>query len=122
QAGDVILLVADTVYDTVCGALGALRSHLGKKLNLIDHSLYNFLWVTDFPLLQYDAEAKRYVACHHPFTSPSPEDEGKLLAGQDLGSIRAAAYDLVLNGFEVAGGSIRIFRQEVQQAMFRALG
>jgi aspartyl-tRNA synthetase len=122
QAGDLILLVADTNYDTVCASLGTLRNHLGAKLNLIDHSLYNFLWVTDFPLLQYDADAKRWAACHHPFTSPTPEDEKKLLEGKDLGSIKAAAYDLVLNGYEVAGGSIRIFRQEVQQAMFRALG
>lgn len=122
QPGDLLLLVADTNFDTVCGSLGTLRSHLGKKLGLIDHSLFNFLWVTDFPLLQYDAEAKRYAACHHPFTSPVPEDEKKLLAGEDLASLRAAAYDLVLNGYEVAGGSIRIFRQEVQQAMFKALG
>jgi aspartyl-tRNA synthetase len=114
--------VADTNYDTVCASLGALRNHLGNKLNLIDHSLYNFLWVTDFPLLQYDAEGKRWAACHHPFTTPTPQDEQKLLEGKDLGSIKAAAYDLVLNGYEVAGGSIRIFRQEVQQAMFRALG
>jgi aspartyl-tRNA synthetase len=122
QAGDLLLLVADTNYDTMCAALGNLRNHLGRKLELIDESLYNFLWVTDFPLLQYDADSKRYVACHHPFTSPTPEDEKKLLEGTDLAKLRAAAYDLVLNGFEVAGGSIRIFRQEVQSAMFRALG
>jgi aspartyl-tRNA synthetase len=91
-------------------------------LNLIDESLFNFLWVTDFPLLQYDPDAKRFAACHHPFTSPTPEDEKKLLAGEDLAHLKAAAYDLVLNGYEVAGGSIRIFRQEVQSAMFRALG
>ena len=122
QAGDLILLVADANYDTMCASLGNLRTHLGKKLELIDESLFNFLWVTDFPLLQYDPEAKRFGACHHPFTSPSPADEKKLIAGEDLANLRAAAYDLVLNGFEVAGGSIRIFRQEVQQAMFRALG
>jgi aspartyl-tRNA synthetase len=120
--GDLVLFVADTSFDGMCAALGNLRSHLGKILGLIDESLYNFLWVTDFPLLQYDPDSKRYVACHHPFTSPTPEDEKKLLAGQDLAHLRAAAYDLVLNGYEVAGGSIRIFRQEVQQAMFRALG
>jgi len=122
RAGDLLLLVADTAYNTMCAGLGALRNHLGKKLELIDASLYNFLWVTDFPLLEYDPDQKRYGACHHPFTSPSPQDEAKLLAGEDLGNLRAAAYDLVLNGFEVAGGSIRIFRQEVQKAMFRALG
>lgn len=122
QSGDLVLLVADTSFDTMCAALGNIRTHLGKTLELIDESLFNFLWVTDFPLLQYDADAKRYAACHHPFTSPSPADEKKLLEGQDLANLRAAAYDLVLNGFEVAGGSIRIFRQEVQQAMFRAMG
>ncbi|MGZ3684778.1 MAG: aspartate--tRNA ligase [Bdellovibrionota bacterium] len=120
--GDLLLLVADTSFDGMCAALGNLRTHLAKKLGLIDESLYNFLWVTDFPLLQYDPDSKRYVACHHPFTSPTPEDEKKLLAGEDLAHLRAAAYDLVLNGYEVAGGSIRIFRQEVQSAMFRALG
>lgn len=122
RPGDLVLLVADTNYDTMCASLGGLRNHLGKLLGLIDESLYNFLWVTDFPLLQYDPDSKRYVACHHPFTSPTPADENKLISGQDLAQLRAAAYDLVLNGFEVAGGSIRIFRQEVQQAMFRALG
>lgn len=120
--GDLVLLVADTSYDTMCAALGNLRTHLAKKLNLIDEGLFNFLWVTDFPLLQYDPDSKRYVACHHPFTSPTPEDEKKLLAGEDLANLKAAAYDLVLNGYEVAGGSIRIFRQEVQSAMFKALG
>lgn len=122
QSGDLLLFVADTNFDTMCAALGNLRTHLAKKLGLIDESLFNFIWVTDFPLLQYDPEGKRFVACHHPFTSPTPEDEHKLLAGEDLAKINAAAYDLVLNGFEVAGGSIRIFRNEVQKAMFRALG
>lgn len=120
--GDIVLFVADTNYDLVCSVLGALRNHLAQKLELIDQSLFNFLWVTDFPLLQYDADAKRYAACHHPFTSPTPADEAKLMAGEDLANLQAAAYDLVLNGFEVAGGSIRIFRQEVQRAMFQALG
>jgi len=120
--GDLLLIVADTSFDGMCAALGNLRTHLGKKLGLIDESLFNFLWVTDFPLLQYDADSKRFVACHHPFTSPTPEDEKKLLAGEKLADLKAAAYDLVLNGYEVAGGSIRIFRQEVQSAMFRALG
>jgi aspartyl-tRNA synthetase len=122
SSGDLLLLVADTSFGVACAALGALRGHLGKKLELIDPSLYNFLWVTDFPLLEYDADGKRYVACHHPFTSPTPGDEARLLAGEGLAEIKAAAYDLVLNGFEVAGGSIRIFRQEVQTAMFKALG
>ncbi|HEY8278149.1 MAG TPA: aspartate--tRNA ligase [Bdellovibrionota bacterium] len=122
QAGDLLLIVADSSFDAMCAALGNLRNHLGKKLGLIDASLFNFLWVTDFPLLQYDADGKRYVACHHPFTSPTPEDEPKLMAGKDLAHLKAAAYDLVLNGYEVAGGSIRIFRQEVQSAMFKALG
>ncbi|NUM88678.1 MAG: aspartate--tRNA ligase [Bdellovibrionales bacterium] len=120
--GDLVLLVADANRGTVWAALGNLRNHLARQLGLIDDSLYNFLWVTDFPLLEYDPEAKRWAACHHPFTSPSPEDEEKFLRGDDLGSVKAAAYDCVLNGYEVGGGSIRIFRQEVQQAMFRALG
>jgi aspartyl-tRNA synthetase len=120
--GDLLLIVADNSFDTMCASLGNLRTHLGKKMGLIDESLYNFLWVTDFPLLQYDSDAKRFVACHHPFTSPTPEDEKKLMAGEKLADLKAAAYDLVLNGYEVAGGSIRIFRQEVQSAMFRALG
>lgn len=119
--GDTLLMIADANLDTVHAALGALRLSLGKRLNLIDESLFNFLWVTDFPLLQYDPDGKRYVACHHPFTSPIPADEASLIKGERLNELKAAAYDLVLNGNEVAGGSIRIFRQEVQQAMFRAM-
>ncbi|MCO5143568.1 MAG: aspartate--tRNA ligase [Oligoflexia bacterium] len=120
--GDIVLLVADTSYDISCASLGNLRNHLAKKLNLVDESLFNFLWVTDFPLLQYDHDSKRYVACHHPFTSPAKEHEDDLKKGNNLDKINAAAYDLVLNGFEIAGGSLRIFRQDIQESMFQALG
>jgi aspartyl-tRNA synthetase len=95
---------------------------VGEKLGLIDKSKFNFLWVTGFPLLQFEPSDGRWYACHHPFTSPVPEDVEKLVANKDLGSIKAAAYDLVLNGTELAGGSLRIFNQKVQSAMFRALG
>ncbi len=122
EHGDLALLVADTDPKVVHASLGNLRLHIGKMLNLIDEGLFNFLWVTDFPLLDYDPDGKRFVACHHPFTSPTPEDEEKLMRGEDLAHIKAAAYDCVLNGYEIGGGSIRIFRQEVQSAMFRALG
>ena len=102
--------------------MGQLRLNIGSKLGLIDKSKFNFLWVTGFPLLQFEASDGRWYACHHPFTSPVPEDTNKLLESKDLGSIRAAAYDLVLNGTEVAGGSLRIYNQKVQSAMFKALG
>ncbi len=119
--GDLLFVVADQpkVADD---AMGQLRLAVGEKLGLIDKTKFNFLWVTGFPLLQFEPTDGRWYACHHPFTSPVPEDNAKLVAGKDLGSIRAAAYDLVLNGVEVAGGSLRIFNQAVQAAMFRALG
>lgn len=122
EAGDLVFFVADSAPSVVHASLGNLRLYLGKMLNLIDEGLFNFLWVTDFPLFDYDADSKRYVACHHPFTSPAPEDEAKLLKGEDLAQLKAAAYDCVLNGYEIGGGSIRIFRQDVQNAMFRAMG
>ncbi len=118
SVGDLLVFVADKasiVYD----ALGALRLHLGKTLNLIDENVYRFLWVVDFPLLEYDEEANRYFAKHHPFTSPKG---GKEAFNQPLDEILANAYDIVLNGYEVGGGSIRIYQQEVQEAMFRLLG
>lgn len=121
EANDVILLVADTSFDVVCAALGNLRTHLGRTRNLIDQSAFNFLWVTEFPLLEYSAEDKRWIAKHHPFTSPAEKDLDSMLKGERLGELKAAAYDLVLNGYEVAGGSLRIHRQDIQQAMFRVL-
>jgi aspartyl-tRNA synthetase len=120
-AGDLLFVIADQAR-IANDALGTLRLQVGEKLGLIDKSKFNFLWVTGFPLLQYEPSDGRYYACHHPFTAPIPEDTQKLVDGKDLSSIKAAAYDLVLNGTEVAGGSLRIYNQKVQTAMFRALG
>ena len=119
EEGDVLVFSADkpkVVYDV----LGALRLKVGRELGLIDESQYKFAWVIDFPLLEYDEEEKRYVALHHPFTRPNDEDLPYF--DTDPGRIRAQAYDLVLNGYEVGGGSMRIFRRDVQEKMFRALG
>ncbi len=116
-------LVADT-FDATCGALGALRLHLGHELKLIDETKDRFLWVVDFPLFEYDAEGKRWAARHHPFTSPQNQhmDDLKNYNDAKFGDILAKAYDLVCNGHEIGGGSVRIHRSEVQQAMFKALG
>ncbi|HDL18434.1 MAG TPA: aspartate--tRNA ligase [Bacteroidetes bacterium] len=116
---DLILLAAGET-DLTYKVLGVLRTHLGNQLNLIDRSRNELLWVVDFPLLEYDEEEGRYVAMHHPFTSPKPEDIP--LMGTDPGAVRARAYDLVLNGTEIAGGSIRIHRRDLQQKMFKLLG
>lgn len=119
KPGDLLLIVADrpgVVFDS----LGGLRLHLGKKLGLIDHDAFNFLWVTHFPLLEYDNEERRYVAVHHPFTSPVKEDIS--LLDNHPGKVRANAYDLVLNGMELGGGSIRIHDTKMQQKMFEVLG
>ncbi|MFZ3230820.1 MAG: aspartate--tRNA ligase [Pseudobdellovibrio sp.] len=117
------LIVADD-YDPACSALSALRLHLGRELKLIDHSKFNFLWVIDFPLLEYSPDDKRWVARHHPFTSPKDESFDDLMNNNEkaYGKILAKAYDLVCNGYEMGGGSIRIYRNEIQQAMFRLLG
>jgi aspartyl-tRNA synthetase len=119
KTGDLVLLVADK-EKTVCDVLSRLRLSLGEKLKLIPKDTFSFLWVTDFPLLEYDSEAKRYVAMHHPFTSPQ-EDDIPLLES-DPGKTHALAYDLVLNGVELGGGSIRNHRLDVQQKVFAALG
>ncbi|MDO7788720.1 aspartate--tRNA ligase [Desulforamulus aquiferis] len=119
QPGDLLLFVADKP-GVVAAALGALRLHLAQRLNLIPEGMWNFLWVTDFPLLEYDPEAGRYFAMHHPFTSPVEEDIP--LLDSEPGKVRARAYDMVLNGVEVGGGSIRIHRKEIQELMFKALG
>ncbi|MEK4301201.1 aspartate--tRNA ligase [Oceanobacillus sp. FSL W8-0428] len=119
KSGDLLLFVADkstVVYDS----LGALRLKLGKDLGLIDEEVFNFLWVTDWPLFEYDEELGRYFAAHHPFTSPIEADKEKLLT--DPMNVRANAYDLVLNGYELGGGSIRIHQTELQNQMFQALG
>jgi len=117
--GDLLLFVADQtqiVYDS----LGALRQKLGKDLGLIDEEQFNFLWVTDWPLLEYDEDNGRYVAAHHPFTLPVAEDIDRLLAEPE--KVKASAYDLVLNGFELGGGSLRIYQRDLQEKMFKVLG
>lgn len=121
QPGSTLLFVADKdTFGVVLPALGALRQELGKQLNLYSETEYRPCWVVDFPLFEYDEEEQRYVAAHHPFTAPVPEDLPKLAA--DPGSAVAQAYDLVLNGWEIAGGSVRIHTAEVQEAMFKAIG
>lgn len=119
NVGDLLLFVADK-KSVVADALGALRLKLGKELGLIDESKFNFLWVTDWPLLEYDEEAGRYFAAHHPFTMPVREDLELLKT--DPGKVRAQAYDLVLNGYELGGGSLRIYEREIQEQMFNVLG
>ncbi len=119
QPGDLLLLVADT-EEVVCAALGALRTHLGTTLQLFNPADYKLAWVVDFPLLVWDSEEKRWAANHHPFTSPMDEDLAKLES--EPGSVRAKAYDLVINGDECGGGSIRIHSPEVQQRVFNLLG
>ncbi|MEW6486610.1 MAG: aspartate--tRNA ligase [Thermodesulfobacteriota bacterium] len=116
--GDILFFVADEPR-VVNLSLARLRTHLAARLGLIPEGQWAFCWVTDFPLLEWDAEAKRHVALHHPFTSPRPEDEAKLDA-EPL-AVKAQAYDLVLNGTEVGGGSIRIHAEDVQEKVFRAL-
>ncbi|PKN52201.1 MAG: aspartate--tRNA ligase [Deltaproteobacteria bacterium HGW-Deltaproteobacteria-13] len=119
QEGDVIFFVADTPR-IVNDSLGNLRIHLAKKLNLIDPDALAFTWITEFPLMEYSESEKRFVSTHHPFTSPFLEDLPNLAA--DPGKVRARAYDLVLNGSEIGGGSIRIHRKDVQAQAFAALG
>jgi len=118
KPGDLILIVADE-YQVACDSLARLRLHIGEKADLIDRSRYDFLWVTDFPLLEWDKEEQRYLAMHHPFTAPLDEDVP--LLDTDPGKARAKAYDMVLNGAEIGGGSIRIHRRDVQSKMFALL-
>ncbi|MCZ4855649.1 aspartate--tRNA ligase [Staphylococcus aureus] len=119
EAGDLVMFVADKP-NVVAQSLGALRVKLTKELGLIDETKLNFLWVTDWPLLEYDEDAKRYVAAHHPFTSPKEADIAKL--GTAPEEAEANAYDIVLNGYELGGGSIRIHDGELQEKMFEVLG
>ncbi|MNI09113.1 Aspartate--tRNA ligase [compost metagenome] len=119
EEGDLLLFSADT-KKVVADVLGALRLKIGRQLGLIDDSVFKFAWVTEFPLLGYDEDQKRYVAEHHPFTRPMDEDLH--LFDTDPGAIRAQAYDIVLNGYEVGGGSQRIYKREIQEKMFDALG
>ena len=119
KTGDLLLFVADEAH-VVHSALGNLRNNLGKELNLYNKDQYNFLWVTEFPLFERDKETNRLTASHHPFTAPIDEDLE--LLDQNPENARARAYDLVLNGYEIGGGSIRIHTSEVQEKMFKALG
>lgn len=119
EAGDLLLFVADKA-SVVADALGALRMKFGKERNLIDESQHAFLWVVNWPLFEYDAEEGRYYAAHHPFTRPFDEDVA--LLETDPAAVRAQAYDLVLNGYELGGGSLRIYEREMQEQMFRTLG
>ena len=116
---DLILFVADQ-RKTAQSALGALRLRLGKELGLIDEQRYDFVWVTDFPMFEYSEEEGRYVAAHHPFTAPKPEDVDKLM--DDQANCCSRAYDLVLNGYELLSGSIRIHDQQLQEKVFEAIG
>ncbi|MBN8191083.1 aspartate--tRNA ligase [Bacillus sp. NTK074B] len=119
EAGDLLLFVADK-KSVVADALGALRLKLGKELKLIDETKFNFLWVTDWPLLEFDEGENRYYAAHHPFTMPVKEDIQ--LFETDPAAVRAEAYDLVLNGYELGGGSLRIYERDIQEKMFKVLG
>ncbi len=119
KTGDLVLILAGKKPD-VLNQLGQLRLMMAKDLNLIDESKFNFLWVTEFPLVEWDEEARRFVALHHPFTSPKEEDIP--LMDSDPASVNSRAYDLVLNGSEIGGGSIRIFDQDLQKKMFDVLG
>ncbi|MEW6062599.1 MAG: aspartate--tRNA ligase [Bacteroidota bacterium] len=119
KVGDVVLIVSDT-WNKTYTTLGTLRLEMAKRLNLIDENKWNLLWVVDFPMFEYSEEEKRYVAMHHPFTSPKPEDIP--LLDSDPLKARARAYDLVLNGNEIAGGSIRIFSSDLQSKVFGLLG
>ena len=119
EVGDLLLFVADK-QEITQNSLGMLRGHLGKELGLIDESKFNFLWIVDWPLYEYDEDAGRYFAAHHPFTMPAEAD----VATFDInpGEALAQAYDIVLNGYEVGGGSIRIYDPEIQSRMFKTLG
>ena len=118
NVGDLICIVSDKA-DVVNTALGALRCHIAEKLDIIPDN-FEFLWVTDFPLFEYSEEEDRYVAKHHPFTMPVDEDIDMLETKPER--VRAKAYDIVLNGYEIGGGSIRIYDNELQKRMFKALG
>ncbi len=117
--GDVVLFVADSSA-VVHEVLGRVRERLGKQLELVDNNSFNFVWITEFPLLEYDYDEKRYVAVHHPFTMPLEEDIEKLSDAPD--KVRSRAYDLVLNGNEIGGGSIRNHRQDLQKKVFEVMG
>lgn len=120
HSNDLLLFVSDVKYEVVCDALSAIRNQIGKEMKLYDEHTFNYLWVTDFPMFEWDDETQRYYAKHHPFTKPK---EGHLdLMESDPANCLADAYDIVLNGYELGGGSQRIYDPEVQQCAFKALG
>ena len=119
ESNDLVLIVADSKRNVVKASLGALRCKLAKDLNMIDKNDYKLLWVTDFPSFEYSEEEGRYMACHHPFTAPLDSDVDKLLT--DKANCYSKAYDIVINGYEAGGGSIRIHNEDVQNKMFEAL-
>ena len=119
EPGDLLLFAADK-NKVVWDVLGALRLELARQLELLDKNRYNFLWVTEFPLLEWSDEENRFMAMHHPFTMPMEEDWDKI--DSDPGAVRAKAYDIVLNGTELGGGSVRIHQDDIQERMFEALG
>lgn len=119
QPGDLLLFAADK-NKVVWDSLGALRLELAKQMELLDKNEYKFIWITEFPLLEWNEEQNRYTAMHHPFTMPMEEDIA--LIDSEPGKVRAKAYDIVLNGNEIGGGSVRIFQDDIQEKMFEALG
>ena len=119
EVGDLLLFIADKPK-IVNDSLGKLRNHLAVIRGLLDKEIFNFVWITDFPLLEWDDEEKRWTAVHHPFTAPMDDDLAHLES--DPGRCRAKAYDLVLNGNEIGGGSIRIHQEKIQSKMFSMLG
>ena len=119
QPADLLLFAADQ-NKIVWNVLGALRLELGSELGLMDENQYNFLWITEFPLLEWSDEEQRYMAMHHPFTMPMEEDWDQI--DSNPGKVRAKAYDIVLNGTELGGGSVRIHRNDIQEKMFEVLG
>lgn len=119
KPGDLLLFAADK-NTVVWASLGALRIELARQMNLLDKNEYKFLWVTEFPLLEWSEEEQRFTAMHHPFTMPMEEDWDKI--DSDPGSVRAKAYDIVLNGTEIGGGSVRIHQDDIQEKMFEVLG
>ena len=119
ENNDLVLFVADTL-GVANAALGALRVRLGKELDLIDPDTFNYLWVVDWPMFEWSEEEGRYMSAHHPFTLPQKDSEQELEG--DLSKVRAVAYDIVLNGYELGGGSLRINQKDLQERMFKALG
>ncbi|MCL2858734.1 MAG: aspartate--tRNA ligase, partial [Streptococcaceae bacterium] len=119
EDNDLVLFVADTL-EVANNTLGALRTTIAKEQELIDHEQFNFLWVVDWPMFEWSEEEERYMSAHHPFTLPTKETQAQLSG--DLSKVRAHAYDIVLNGYELGGGSLRINTRKLQEEMFKALG